>query len=262
MGKWLVCAGLALAACGGGGGSGGGSGGSTPIGSNVFPAFSSTRRAEYDCSGTYRVNGGSTQAITGTQEIAGEVGSVVHPFSGLTGNVARAVQDFDIGGSPLFQIVREYGYADVHGGWSLGGELSDGTEYWWWESIDYGPPVGVVSGRYFTRFPAIDVGDMISLADMTGGAADGVTPVIDYSFDLEVVAIESVNTPLGRFDAYRIEVVAEQHIYATNVTTVTVATRWVRPDMGVIRLQSRGTATDGIDTIVMEIECEITSFSP
>jgi len=260
----LTC--LALtASCGGGGGS-----------TDLEPppiielttekviGLSPSYRAVFDCTARGSYNGAPGTA-RGTYTIETGSGTFTHPQTGVDGTPVRNALDVSVLTQRIQGYVDEFIHVDGAGRWwSLGGVAYDGTQSWWSDDPPalYPDPIGPVTGRILNQDDTISVGQSITVPAIDALSNDLTTTLFTRSSTRDVVSVEVIDTPIGRYECYRIE--ASETIDLNDGTdpyTVDYV-RWERPEMGLLKLHAEGIQlTYGTETVtVTALDCLIRSY--
>jgi len=246
----LTCLAL-LAGCGGGGGAGEEPRPVIPLTTQKVIGLSPTYRALFDCTARVTLDG-TPLNVTGTYLLETRTGDVTHPQTGLTGTPVR--NDISLGalGQTVDLTVDEFVYVDSAGRWwSLGGEVVGGQRSWWSDSppASYPAPIGDVQGRILNLDESIFVGQTIVVPEIAAlDDADLGTTLFTRTSTRTVVGTEVVDTALGRYECFRVEV-TETVDYGSGPVTVEYV-RWERPEMGLLALHAEGIdVADGGHTV-------------
>lgn len=255
-----------LAGCGGGGG-GGGLVEPEPIielTTEKVIGLSPSYRAVFDCSARGSYNGVPGTA-TGTYTIETLADTVTHPQTGLGGTAVRNSVDLSVLTQSIVGHIDEFINVDSAGRWwSLGGIASDGTQSWWSDAppASYPAPIGPIEGRILNLDDTIFVGQEITVEPIDALSDDLSTVLFTRSSIRDVVAVEIVDTPIGRYECFRIESSETVDLGDGSDPYVVEYVRWERPEMGLIKLQATGIQLSyGSENVnVTSITCLLRSY--
>ncbi len=235
---------LLLAACGGGGG-GSSAAPVQLITSNVVQAMPAGYRAVFDASARVSVSTAPVPIdLTGTYTLSNEGTTVVYPLdTSRSGTKVKSEIELVVPQivrnqypslpATVLLTLREYVEFANDGTWyALGGDAEDPTAV---------PPVTHVSWAATPTVdfePTIFPGQTVDVPE-TDVLADDLVTVLASRKSTRTVALatEVLDTPLGRLECYRSDVIETVQPNAPGALPVEVTyRRWERPDLGLIQL--------------------------
>lgn len=260
---------LLVSGCGGGGGGGG------PSPEPDYVALTSTKvdapspsyRATFAVTGRVQVVGAIAIDVAGTYTIESASGTATSPTNGLVGSDLVSTISLTAGTATYDVPTHEYVWHDAAGRrWSLGYEGPTGERAWYSGATFYLIPLlGSVDGRLLLLEAEIETGRQTLVPPTKAVAETDGTDLLTRAFLRNVTGTEILDTPLGRYECYKVgvtETVTPAGAGATPV--VVVSTRWERPDMGLLKVSSDGLPflPAEIPVEVLEFEAVITSYTP
>ena len=259
----LPCLAL-LAGCGGGGG--GGIVEPPPVielTTEKVIGLSPSYRAVFDCSARGSYNG-VTGTANGTYTIETLTGDRTHPQTAIVGTPVRNSLDVTVLTQRIQGAIEEFVYVDAAGRWwSLGGEY-DGQRSWWSDDppAPYPAPIGPIAGRILNQDDTIFLGQSITVPSIDALSDDLSEVLFTRSSTRDVVGVQIVDTPIGRYECYRIESTESVTPNDGSDPYVVDYVRWERPEMGLIKLHAEGIQlTAGTETVtVTSLDCLLRSY--
>ena len=150
------------------------------------------------------------------------------------------------------------------GWWSLGGTAYDGTTSWWSDDppASYPDPIGPIAGRVLNQDDTIFVGQNITVPPIDALSNDLSTVLFTRSSTRDVVSVEVIDTPLGRYECFRVEVTETVDLNDGMDPYTVDYVRWERPEMGLLKLHAEGIQlTYGTETVtVTSLDCLIRTY--